>query len=241
MVLMCKGDPAVVEIAPQTSDISSLEDFSDEAHMSPINNARKRKRPLDTPSPQPMLHVIPAMSDYQANGRIIEEQGRALSRNFKPGGDELAVEQHRSSSLDIDDLSETAASKTSPHKRLKSKRKGRKSDNDTMNIPATLTTEITAIMETKPSVEAENTSHEDFGIDDPMGGAEIETSAKTEEGRKSQAPPASQLAMPAIFILVLTFRSREEENRVRRLERHRAVFRKSQGEVRTSDIVVSHL
>ena len=171
----------------QTSDISSLDDFSDVEGMSPTRNTLKRKRPLYTPSPQPSL-VVPT----KILGSILGEEKietREQSRLGTPDhyGDEVLAEGPQAHQRNDEEMGGIGASTASPRKKFKGKQNGRKTEVVSVQDASDLATEIGIIMAPHPTIE---TSYKNsVGVEDPADGAEIETSAKSEEGRKFNDAP----------------------------------------------------
>ena len=155
--------------------------------MSPTSNTLKRKRPLYTPSPQPSL-VVPT----KRLGSILGEEKvetREQSRLGSPDiyGDEVLAEGTQRYQRNDDELSGIGASAASPRKKFKGKQNGKNTEVASVQDAADLATEIGIIMAPHPTIE---TSYKtSVGAEDPADGAEIETSVKSEEGRKfSDAP-----------------------------------------------------
>ena len=175
------------EKIPQTSDISSLDDFSDVEAISPTSNTLKRKRPLYTPSPQPSL-VIPTKRLESILGEEKLET-REQSRLGSPEiyGDEVPAEDVQDYQRNDDELSGIGASTASPRKKFKGNQNGKKIEVVSVQDAADLATEIGNIMAPHPTIE---TSYKNsVGVEDPADGAEIETSVKSEEGRKFNDAP----------------------------------------------------
>lgn len=166
----------------QNSDISSLDDFSDVEGMSPTSNTLKRKRPLYTPSPQPSL-VVPT----KRLGSILGEEKietREQSRLGSPEiyGDEVPAEHTPDYQRNDEELGGIGDSTASPRKKFKGRQNGKKTEIVSVQDSADLATEIGIIMAPHPTIE---TSYKNIvGVEDPTDGAEIETSVKSEEGRK---------------------------------------------------------
>lgn len=183
LILQCK----IIEVEQvlQTSDISSLEDSSDDARMSPTSTARKRKRPLYTPSPQPSLDIPTKTLGYVVSEKAIETKDQDRLSSAEIDRDEVQPVQHQGTPVDDQDLSEAAASKLSPHKKLKGKRKADNFGDDLVDDAARLATEVNAILEPQPTIEVAYNNGEDVSMEDPADGAEVETNMKNAEGRKS--------------------------------------------------------
>ena len=166
----------------QTSDISSLDDFSDVEGMSPTSNTLKRKRPLYTPSPQPSL-VAPTkrLGPIPGEEKIeTREQSRLGSPEIY--GDAVPVEDTQGYRRNDQELSGIGDLTASPRKKFKGKQNGKKTEVVSVQDAADLATEIGIIMAPHPTIETSYKSS--VGAEDPADGAEIETSVKSEEGRK---------------------------------------------------------
>ena len=171
----------------QTSDISSLDDFSDVEPMSPTSNNLKRKRPLYTPSPQPSL-AIPA----KRLGSILAEEQLETREQSRLGsseiyGDEMLAGDTQDLQRNDNEPSGIRASTVSPRKKFKGKQNGKKTEVVSEQDAADLATEIGIIMAPHPTIETSYKSS--VGVDDPADGPEIETSVKSEEGRKFNEAP----------------------------------------------------
>ena len=150
--------------------------------MSPTSNTLKRKRPLYTPSPQPSL-VVPTKRLGPILG-VEKTETREQSRLGSPEiyGDAVPVEDTQDYRRNDEELSGIGDLTVSPRKKLKGKQNGKKTEVVSVQDAADLATEIGIIMAPHPTIE---TSYKiSVGAEDPADGAEIETSVKSEEGRK---------------------------------------------------------
>ncbi|KAL8796942.1 MAG: hypothetical protein Q9195_000713 [Heterodermia aff. obscurata] len=140
----------------QTSDISSLDDFSD-------------------------VEVVPTK---RLGSILVEEkiETREQSRLGSPDtyGDEVPAEDTQEYQRNDEEMSGNGASKVLSRKKFKGKQNGKKTEVDSVQDAADLATEIGIIMAPLPTIE---TSYKNgVGVEDPADGAEIETSVKSEEG-----------------------------------------------------------
>lgn len=171
-----------VAILPQTSDISSLGDSSDDARLSPTDTSRKRKRMAYTPSPQPSMEVPMKDSGYLIIQEDLGAREQYPSSSPEVGGDSLQVEQNQGSPPQDEDLSEDAAAAVVPRKKSRGKRKVKQADGTPLDR-STLARDTGVPIESLVT-ETVYGNGEDVAMEDPTEAATIETNVKSDEGRK---------------------------------------------------------
>ena len=168
----------------QTSDISSPGNTSDDAHLTPTDSSRKRKRTMYTPRPQPSVEDPMKDSGYTIIHQEINTRGQYQSSGPELSSDGLQVTQEQGSPQNEEDLSENGTSARVPRKKAKGKRKGKRIDATPPDRPPETGADIAITIESIGSIEPVYSNGEDATMEDPAGGAGIETNIKSEEGRK---------------------------------------------------------
>lgn len=167
------------EKMPPTSDISSLEDSSDDSRTSPTS--RKRKRPLYSPSPQPVMNMTTRPFGYMVNENELDQRDQIRGSSSELDGVDVHTEQPRESRPDHEGLCESATEKASPQKKLKGKRKSKKIASPPLGDDAKFAGDMGAIMESQQIIE---TVYNNIGAATAEGladGVENETNVKSEE------------------------------------------------------------
>lgn len=181
-------DAMEIERLPQTSDISSLSNTSDDLGLTPTESSRKRKRMMYTPRPQPSVEDPRVDSGYTITHQENGTRGQYQSSSPEVSSDGLRFAQEQGSPRN-EDLSENGASARVPRKKVKGKRKGKRLDTTPPDRPSEMGADIGVTTELVRSVEPVYSNGEDATTENPAGGAGIETNIKSEEGREYSGFP----------------------------------------------------
>lgn len=172
-----------VAILPQTSDISSPGDSSDDARLSPTDTSRKRKRMVYTSSPQASVEVAMKDSVYVISQEDLGIREQYPSSSPGAGSDGVQAEQNQGSPQQDEDLSGDAAAADVPRKKSKGKRKVKQADN-TLLDPSTALPTDTGVPIDSLGTEAVYGNGEDVAMKDHTEAAAIETNVKCDDGSK---------------------------------------------------------
>ena len=167
------------EKIPPTSDISSLGDSSDDSGMSPTS--KKRKRPLYSPSPQPVLNMPTRAFGYVVNEDELEQRDQIRGSSSEIDGDDVQVEQERESRLGYEVPGVTATEKASPQKKLKGKRKAKKTTSPPIVDDGKLTADIGVMMGAQRTTETTYNNGGEVAVEGIADVLENETTVKSEE------------------------------------------------------------
>ena len=184
--------PLEADGLPQTSDISSLDDSSDDERLSPTNTCRKRKRAEYTPSPQPSVQepIQPLAYAVEQRNHGTRVQSQQSSPEF--GDNDAMAEHFLGSPQSKEDTSGDATSVTIPFDGLRSKRTRTKIENITTDKMITLEAGVNVDDEPEIAADAIYSNGEDATMDDVANTGDLEANAKIEESCEwPSLPPQS--------------------------------------------------